>query len=268
MRIKRSTNHTYLKLLDEVYSNDEEINIDFVNTLTNQLYQLSKPLPFTTPIFFILDYTIKSYLSISNTVQQVVHYDPCAFLEGGIDFLIDIYQPDDFNIYNESVFKINTEFLQSVPVSEHSDHVFSYNFRARTAKGEWVHLLQKCTYITSKKTGLPLYSLGTVYDISNYKQDTVMFHQIEKYKSGVNREILREQKVHNYFYPQKEDQLLTKREKEILLQMADGLSSKEISDRYFISEHTVVAHRKRMLKKTNTKNMAQLIAYAIRNKII
>lgn len=43
---------------------------------------------------------------------------------------------------------------------------------------------------------------------------------------------------------------ITEREKEILSLLAIGLSSKEISEKLFISPHTVEYHRRQLLKKT------------------
>ncbi len=51
---------------------------------------------------------------------------------------------------------------------------------------------------------------------------------------------------------------LTNKEKEILIFICKGLSSKEISDKTNISPKTVEVHRARLLKKTDCKNTAQL----------
>lgn len=61
---------------------------------------------------------------------------------------------------------------------------------------------------------------------------------------------------------------LTKRELEILKLICDGLSSKDISERLFISINTVETHRKRILLKLNVKNSVGFVKYAIENHII
>jgi DNA-binding NarL/FixJ family response regulator len=61
---------------------------------------------------------------------------------------------------------------------------------------------------------------------------------------------------------------LSKREKEILLKICEGLSNQEIADTLFISKRTVDKHRANLLGKTNSKNTASLILFAIRNKLI
>jgi len=61
---------------------------------------------------------------------------------------------------------------------------------------------------------------------------------------------------------------LSKREIEIIQLLADGLSSGQISERLFISGHTVKTHRKNILKKLDLHNSSELIQYAINNGII
>lgn len=61
---------------------------------------------------------------------------------------------------------------------------------------------------------------------------------------------------------------LTKREMEILKLICEGLSSKDISEKLFISINTVETHRKRILLKLNVKNSVGVVKYAIENHII
>jgi DNA-binding CsgD family transcriptional regulator len=61
---------------------------------------------------------------------------------------------------------------------------------------------------------------------------------------------------------------LTLREKEILRQVAMGLSNKEIADTLFISIHTVITHRKNITGKLGIKSISGLTVYAIINRLI
>jgi DNA-binding NarL/FixJ family response regulator len=61
---------------------------------------------------------------------------------------------------------------------------------------------------------------------------------------------------------------LSDRELEVLLLICKGLSNQEIAEQLFISKRTVDHHRASLLTKTNTKNAASLVIYAIKNKLI
>ena len=61
---------------------------------------------------------------------------------------------------------------------------------------------------------------------------------------------------------------ITQRELEVLDLLSRGLSSKEIAEKLFISPHTVEYHRRQMLKKTGSRNIAELIGNAYRLGIL
>ncbi len=61
---------------------------------------------------------------------------------------------------------------------------------------------------------------------------------------------------------------LTERERSILKQIVLGLTNKEISEKLFISPHTVITHRKNITAKLGIKSVSGLTIYALINKII
>jgi DNA-binding NarL/FixJ family response regulator len=93
----------------------------------------------------------------------------------------------------------------------------------------------------------------TVRKGGSYFSQELLYHVIQKIK---HRES--ESKSAN----------LSKREKEILLKICEGLSNQEIAETLFISKRTVDKHRANLLGKTNSKNTASLILFAIKNKLI
>jgi DNA-binding NarL/FixJ family response regulator len=61
--------------------------------------------------------------------------------------------------------------------------------------------------------------------------------------------------------------LITRREKEVLELLAEGLTNQEIASRLFVST-TIDSHRKSLLAKLHAKNTAELIKLAFQHKII
>ena len=59
------------------------------------------------------------------------------------------------------------------------------------------------------------------------------------------------------------DMPLTDREKEVLHLIIKEQTNKEIADSLFISVRTVDAHKRNLLDKTGSKNIAGLVLYAI-----
>ena len=62
--------------------------------------------------------------------------------------------------------------------------------------------------------------------------------------------------------------VLTKREKEILGLIAEGLTNNQIAEKLFISQLTVDSHRKNLLTKVNVNNTASLIRVAMEQGLI
>jgi DNA-binding NarL/FixJ family response regulator len=64
-------------------------------------------------------------------------------------------------------------------------------------------------------------------------------------------------------------ELLTDREREVLELLVEGVTSnRELADRLFVSENTVKYHLRNILTKLHLQNRAQVIAYAVRNRLV
>ncbi|MBT1697098.1 response regulator transcription factor [Fulvivirgaceae bacterium PWU4] len=65
-----------------------------------------------------------------------------------------------------------------------------------------------------------------------------------------------------------ETPVITRREKEVLVLIADGLTNAEIAEKLFISITTVDTHRKNLLAKFDVRNTATLIRMAVHHQFI
>jgi DNA-binding NarL/FixJ family response regulator len=69
-------------------------------------------------------------------------------------------------------------------------------------------------------------------------------------------------------YPSDDSVQLTVSEIEIVRLIADGLTTKEIAVRKFISFHTVISHRKNIFRKLGVTSISELIMYSIKAGLI
>lgn len=61
---------------------------------------------------------------------------------------------------------------------------------------------------------------------------------------------------------------LSNRETDVLVALVKGMTNKEISDKLFISIHTVITHRKNIIRKTGIKSVSGLTVYALLNNLV
>jgi len=253
--------YSYVDHLQHTHFKKEEIDLPDLQLLLNQFGQISPLAPGIMPAFYIIDYSKQDYILMSEGIRQFTDFRPEDFMDSGLSMLLDIYNKDDFKVYNEKVFAANKKFLQCVPQEEHQQHVFNYTFRVKDGRGSMSHIWQRGMYITDSEKQ-PVYSLGTAIEVTGMCNPNVIFHSIERITN--TRQVVQQ----NNFYVYEEDASFTQREKDIVRFIAEGLSIKQIADKLHITENTIANHRKNMFRKTNTKNMAELVAQAIRKRII
>ncbi len=67
---------------------------------------------------------------------------------------------------------------------------------------------------------------------------------------------------------EREEEVLSERETDVLRLLVSGLSNKEIADKLNISAHTVISHRKNISQKTGIKSLSGLTIYAVVQNLI
>ncbi len=173
----------------------------------------------------------KEFLELIKTVQADIA-------------LMDINMPEMDGIEaTRKGIKINP-LVCVIALSMYGEEEYYYKMVDAGAKG----FLLKDSDISEVKE-----AILTVVKGGSYFSQELLYHVIQKIK---HRE--QETKSAN----------LSKREREILAKICEGLSNQEIAEALFISKRTVDKHRANLLGKTNSKNTASLILFAIKNKLI
>ena len=138
---------------------------------------------------------------------------------------------------------------------EVENSVFSVDYRIKHKEGHYIRFLRNTTILKSSPEAKIVYLLNIFTDISDQKKTGLPEARLK----------LKEQEVLKYCF---ENTLFTQREMDVLTEMTNGLSSKEIANKLCIGESTVITHRKNMLKKTGLKKSVELVKYAIDNSIV
>lgn len=129
---------------------------------------------------------------------------------------------------------------------------------------------QKTLFLSLKKGNPQVCWIGLVYSFWQ-KEALTQFDEIIQITDsietiGVN--IHRQFKLSETVSTEPVSGQLSDRERDVLIQLVNGKSNKEIADTLNISIHTVVSHRKNITQKTGIKSQSGLTIFAISNKIV
>lgn len=191
---------------------------------------------------------VKSVLSDEENIEIIGEVgsgkDLYKLLESIVPDLIitDISMPDISGIEVAKYVIENYPGIKILILSMHSNEEFITKALSVGANG----YLPKDTSMTEL-----LKAINTIYKGDNYFNksisDTILNSLMNK--------------------PKQENKSLTKREKEIINLVVDGLSNKEIADKLCISIRTVDSHKNNIMQKLNLKSSVELVKYAIKNNL-
>src|SRR5215203_2554820 len=117
---------TYTGLVNEVYTQPKDIDNREVVELLRQAEAIPQKLMPFNGIIHVVDYTQQKHVALSGPTRNMCGYDPMEILDNGLEFIMSIFQKDDFKIFNENIFAKATEFLRATPHEEHSQYLFTY----------------------------------------------------------------------------------------------------------------------------------------------
>lgn len=195
-----------------------------------------------------------SYWFLSDNFQ-IFGYDPQIIRSPDITtgYLETRIHPDDLIVLGKTQRKL-MEYIKTVTIDKRKDYKHIYECRAKNAEGNYIRFIVQQQILELDENGNPWLLFG-VFDIS--PNTSPLEHakvRVINYKTG---EI-----VPFSIVERESDIKLSDREKEILKMASVGMLSKEISDKLFISIHTVNKHRQNIMQKMNTNNVIEAINYA------
>ncbi|MDG5766174.1 LuxR C-terminal-related transcriptional regulator [Balneolales bacterium ANBcel1] len=214
---------------------------------------------------------IKSFFPVGNQFVFAVNYDECRipYISDGISemlgydvdevddlsFFYDITHPDDLEAVKALTIRFLSVFCGNIRL-EPLKHVFHIVYRLRRQDGRYIRVQLQTGMLTHDANHAIVSSFGIFTDVS-------LLHgsdEVRAYMTGPG--------IPNFNFsngPIPSGAHFTRREREIVALMGEGLSSEAIAKKLFISIQTVNTHRKNILHKAGVKNSAGLMAYFFRH---
>ncbi len=262
--------YRYSPFFEYIHMKKDYDGSEIVNDCIAIIKQYKEQLSFfhsSAPIFYLYNFITDRYIIISHSLDVLLGYSSTYVMDSGAHELGSYLKREDINAYNTRVFPENFRILTSVIAANPKEYVFTTNYRIRNRRGDILAFMEKYMYIHCTPEGFPLISLGFAYDITDIKSDSKIVHTVKHVNpnTGLSNE---DYILKNYYFLNEKDGDLTKRELEVLKWTCEGLASKEIAEKLFISLNTIHNHKKNMREKTNCKNTLELLNYAVKNNYL
>jgi DNA-binding CsgD family transcriptional regulator len=202
----------------------------------------------------LIDYSGRQFVCFH---ERCMAHDSCfkkQVANETFDFQALLLHPDDKAILCGKIFPDILKFMEPVPAEDLKYYRFSFNHRYIRKDGSFSQFLQEGTLTISEDKNLPVLNLKVFTEIGDFKTDETMILSIFRYSAEKGY-----QKISTSVYGDRDDSILSQREKEIINLCIEGLSSKMIADRLNLSIHTVKNHKRNCMGKTLTHNITELI---------
>jgi DNA-binding CsgD family transcriptional regulator len=246
----------YLALLQTDTANFKEIDIASYLKKYSLLNSIMDSLPST---MYILHYPTQQYLFMTDNAHHMIGYRREEFFKGGVAWHLANMHPEDRAIISSDVFNQFLGYTRSLDKKQLKNTRFSINYRLLRKDGVYIQVLQQYVVLKVNRDGSPILTLGFCTDISSHKHDSKVVFSISHYDDNDGFTVVSTDSFPN------PKVTVSQRENEILNHLIKGLSSKQIALTLHLSIHTINAHRRNILEKTNCKNTADLVNYALKN---
>jgi DNA-binding CsgD family transcriptional regulator len=237
--------------LHDVWINSQKKAIENTSLSSIQFDEITSTIISTGPFYFyIVDFFDMSLSNISSEITEIHGFDPETVTFNDI---LGTIHPDDIEFISKAEASIANFFYNKLGVDKLTNYKLNYSFRSRMKNGDYCMLNHQAIVLTLDSKGGFGKSLNIHTKIDHLtKNNTYQYSLISlnDEPSYMNIDVFENTESISEF---------SKREIDIIKLIAEGLDNTEIADALFISVNTVKQHRKNILKKSNSKNTAQLI---------
>jgi hypothetical protein len=197
----------------------------------------------------IVEFSTKDYLYVSENIKDELNISASELLEMGIARALYNFEENHKKLFLTEIYPTIFEYyVKYAPSGQAKNLSASYNTLLMAADGKYKWYFHQLAVLACDELGFPRYALKLLSCIDNHKKDDVLNLNILLKGPNGKQEVVLSKDYTRY----EVDSRFSPREKEIMKLVSDGYSTKEISEKLFISESTVSTHRKNSLKKVKS----------------
>lgn len=207
---------------------------------------------------------------VSDSVERFVNKDKKDLI---LQDLLQTVIPEEIEVINTKS-KVISDFYTSYLDKENVlNYKNMFSYRMKDASGKIRTMLYQAFPLSVLENGTPEHVFCIQTDVSHLQvtsTNAVSFIHMDGGKCYFNVDISK-----GKFDPEGIDEnntdfseLLTAREKEIVIRLSRGLNAEQIAEELNLSPHTIKTHRKNVLQKSGCTNTTELVAKCLTNGVI
>jgi len=252
----------------------EQIGQEYFQVISQQVFDVAqldytvfdKQIPFLDQMaaiknsgISVFDFYKKEHIYHSNNMHNLFGYDLDKIEEIGTEYYDSRIHPEDFLSLLKNGLALIKYYFQ-LPSSERKNFKLQNEYRILNAEDKYIKVIEQQQVLELDTQG-NLWLALSVLDISpNQEIINGITSQLVNVKTGETKQLELAKKPTDTIE-------LSKREKQILSYVKEGLLSKEISNNLSISVHTVNTHRQNILKKLGANNSFEAVEYATKLRL-
>lgn len=209
--------------------------------------------------YCIYDYAALRYIDFSEPLANDLGMKRNDLLAHGHNLIFERFHPDDLAFYPKKINFIMTEVFPHLTEEQKLNFVGRASYRLYNGNG-YVALMATIIFLKLDTQGKVHLELDI---ISTFKPDEKSFCSSIAYSypnpdgtftyahfSNETKQVTDPKPVHPF---------ITRQEHKVYQLLKEGLSSKEIAEKLFVSVNTINTHRKSLLRKFNVHKLTSLI---------
>lgn len=254
----------FFKFLEEVKGKLMDADIPNLDGYFKELSHFNPLFDEFIASVFAIDFRQDKFIYISPNTLEITGYSAPETMAISVSEFMQKYHPVDLQIVSNQMFPAGNKALMKIPVKLRKSIKVSYNFRLLQEDGSYRNLLQQFSVLKFDPKFGPLVILGTMMNVEGFMDENCIQSKVF-IKNPINHWQMIYAKKYSITEKSFQENVLTKKELDILRLAAQGKASKEIAHITGNSIETIHKHRKNIIEKTQCSNITQAILLAVDN---
>jgi len=248
----------------DIFKTFKEFKGETLEKHVNKLQEIDRLIPHSATFFCITNTSDQSFEYVSKNFSPATGLLAEDMIGGGMKFWWGRMHPDEIEVWLKSLQDLMVYTMENIALEDRRRMTYTWNYRIKDSNDSFKNIIQHTTPMFFDEQGKPIiglahYSVLEAHEILPIQASAKILNINEEYETLFYQ---------NYGGQKVISESVSPRERDVLRLLILGYSSQEISEKLSISEHTVKTHRKNAMSKTNSKNIAQLVATCIRQGIL